>query len=302
MKARQFASFTAATAVCLGLCLSWSTSASAVDISACPFAITAGGTYRVVNDLTAIGTCITITPPASASSITIKLNGFTITGPGTGTAGASGIIAPVPTSKINVDGPGAIVKFGAGIALPFTEGATVERVNVLDNGLGIVVSQGSVSDSVVSGNQGNGVTVGDDSIVSNVTANDNGETGIEVGTESTVSQSTANSNGAGVSAGVRSLVRNTTANDNSDFGITIGIRGTVEQSTANHNGESGIIAEPGSNIKDNTASNNSIGILAHCPATIQQNTAQFNFVGLGLEDIVLSGDGCTLKNNITTGL
>jgi hypothetical protein len=291
MTGRLFALCTAAITLCLG----FSTSASAVDISACPFVITGAGNYRVVKDLSAAsGPCITITPAAFGASITVKLNGFTIRG--ASPSSGAGIIAGIASSTISIVGPGTITNFGAGIALPFTEDAVVKRVIVSRTSLGIVVSQGEVSDSMVTGSLGGGVTVGDKSLVKNVIAADNDGTGIEVGTGSTVSQSTANDNGAGVLAGDKSLVKNTTANDNATFGIRIGARGNVQQSTANNNKEAGIIASVRSNVNKNTANNNAIGIEANCPATVQQNAALGNLT----EDILLRGNGCALKNNVTS--
>ena len=57
------------------------TPAHAENISACPTTVSTSGTYTVTENLTATGTCITIT---AAADVVIDLHGHTITGNGTG--------------------------------------------------------------------------------------------------------------------------------------------------------------------------------------------------------------------------
>jgi hypothetical protein len=55
--------------------------AHAENISTCPITVSASGVYTVTKNLTATGTCITIT---AAANVVIDLHGHTITGNGTG--------------------------------------------------------------------------------------------------------------------------------------------------------------------------------------------------------------------------
>ena len=136
MKGRQCAAFAVVVALLLGS-FAGASGGPANPIGACPFAITAAGTYTVTNDLTAAGDCITITQPLG-DSVTVNLNGFTITGDGTG----SGIIAPNPGRTISVVGPGTITAFFAGVLLDQTTDVTVKRLNVSGAFSGIAVGQG----------------------------------------------------------------------------------------------------------------------------------------------------------------
>jgi hypothetical protein len=265
--------------------------AASSPISSCPFLITGGGTYGLANDVTAIGDCITIAQPLGAS-VTVNLNGFTITGDGTGTA----IVAPNPGRKISVVGPGTITHFDTGVDLFGTTDVTVKRLTVTDAFTGIAVGQGSITDSDVSSSVafGNfGVLAGDKSTVTNVTASNSYFAGIEVGARSSVTQSTAENNILGISAGQKSRVKSSIANGNAVFGIGVDEGGSVTESTANGNGI-GIFGDIGSNINKNTVNENGDGILIGCPGTVQQNT----LTGNSLSDINLIGDGCTVKNNV----
>jgi hypothetical protein len=273
---------------------SWASSANAVSspISACPFSITAGGTYALTNDLVASGNCIEINQPLGAS-VTVNLNGFSIFGDGSGTA----IFAPTVGRKISIVGPGTIAGFTTGIDLSLTTDATVKRLVVGDTTFAaILVGQGSISDSDVSNNFALsvfGVVTGDKSTVKNVIASNVFVTGIQVGASSTVTQSVADNNLVGITAGNKSRVKTSTAND-AAIGIQIGDGGSVTESIAG-GGAEGIHAGVRANINANTVNGQFIGIFATCPGNIQQNT-----VSGGLAPLNLIGEGCTVKNNVIT--
>jgi hypothetical protein len=299
MTRRQCVTFAAVIALCLGIYTS-SFALPANPITACPFAITAGGTYTLTADLTASGDCITIAQPLG-QSVTVALNGFSITGDGSGAA----IVAAPDTTTISVVGPGTISSFFTAVDLFFTTDVTVKRLTVNDAFLGIVFGQGSLYDSVIEGTGFclEGVEAGAKSLVKNVTAT-GCAFGIAVGDGSSVQQSTANSNGLGIAGEEKVLVKNSQASDNALTGIFVGPNGSVSQSVTSRNGgagfsnetKAGIAAGPGSNVNSNTANENVIGIaMPVCPGTIQQNTARDNRVA----DIV-AGTGCTVKKNITT--
>jgi hypothetical protein len=265
--------------------------AASTPISSCPFVITAGGTYGLANDVTSVGDCITIAQPLGAG-VTVNLNGFTITGDGTGTA----VVAPNPGRKISVVGPGAITRFDTGVDLFGTTDVTVKRLTVTDAFTGIAVGQGSITDSDVSSSVAFGsfgVLAGDKTTVTNVTASNSYFAGIEVGARSSVTQSAAENNILGIVAGPKSRVKSSTANGNAVVGIAVDGGSNVSESTANGNGI-GIFGDVGSNINKNTVSANGDGILIGCPGTVQQNT----LTGNSSSDINLVGEGCTVKNNV----
>jgi len=280
----------------IALLLGWwsgGADAASTPILACPFSITVGGTYGLQNDVTASGDCITIAQPIGAS-VTVNLNGFTITGDGTGAA----IVAPNPGRKISVVGPGAIAGFQTGVDLNFTTDVTVKRLNVSDtSAIGIVIGQGSVTDSSLSnsgGSSGVGVATGDRSTVTNVTASDNYIAGIDVGARSSVTQSTADNNLIGILTGEKSRVKSSATRGNFLAGIVLANGSTVTESTISGNDE-GIAGGTGVNVNKNAISGNGVGVDILCPGIVQQNT----FMGNGT-DTVLNGEGCTVKNNTST--
>jgi hypothetical protein len=291
MKGRQYAMFAAVSAALLGSA-TISSGAPANPISACPFTISSAGTYTLVNDLTAAGDCITVDPSAGAS-VTVNLNGFSITGDTTGAAIIA--VSPALKKKVSVVGPGKISAFDVGVNISLFPDVTVKRLTIDNTGIGISVGQGSVYDSTITGS-GFGVYTGGKSLVRNITATGN-LTGIFVGPGSTVDQSTANSNAQGILADDKSLVKNSTANGNTANGIVVGMSGSVTQCTANNNGSAGITGNTKSDINSSTAMTNFDGIVVNCPATVQQNTATGNTD----QDIVLNGSGCTVKKNVVTG-
>lgn len=291
MTRRQCVVFAAVIALCLGTYTS-SVALPTNPITTCPFAITAGGTYTLTADLTASGDCITISPPAGAS-VTVALNGFSITGDGSGAA----IVADPDTRTISVVGPGTISSFFIAVDLSLTTDVTAKRLTVSDAFFGIAFEQGSLYDSVIEGTGlcVAGVGTGPKSLVKNVTVTDC-VFGVVVEEGSSVQQSTANFNGLGILGNEKVLVKNSTANDNALTGILVGPSGSVSQSVTSRNGEVGISAGPGSNVNSNTANENVIGIaMPECPGTIQQNTARDN-----TDADIVAGTGCTVKKNVTT--
>jgi len=271
---------------------SWTSSANGAStpITACPFSITVGGTYSLANDLVASGDCIVIDQPLGAS-VTVNLNGFSIFGDGSGTA----IVAPNVGRKISIVGPGTITGFLVGIDLGFTTDVTVKRMVVSDTTFGgIVVGQGSITDSDVSTNftfNFFGVATGDKSTVKNVTASNGHVVGIQVGANSTVTQSIADNNLNGIIAGNKSRVKTSTAIGNA-FGIQVGDGGSVSESIAGGS-TVGIGAGVKANINANTVNGQFLGISATCPGTIQQNTISGSVAPLNL-----IGEGCTVRNNV----
>ena len=137
------------------------------DAPGFPVTISQPGSYQlsgnlVVNDPTVDAILMTV------NGVTLNLNGFTITGPGSGTGiGIHG--APVggfPSSSVNVVSNGSVTNFGShGIQLD--SGNRVEGVHSFGNG-------------------GEGIHVSDGNIILNNNVNNNGSNGIHIGHSSTV--------------------------------------------------------------------------------------------------------------------
>ena len=188
--------------------------------------ITKPGSYMLAKNITARTqdlkspgpSCIVIV----ADFVTLDLNGYTITGPGSGfgiysTANSSGKYATATVVR-----NGAVANFGRGIALEGAahaandvrlegngvglsfdaSGSSAEKVNILSNGTGILCFGGSgnsVRHSEVSSSGGNGIDLNacpGSSVIGN-TVSGNGGVGITVSCPSVVLQNMASQNGGG---------------------------------------------------------------------------------------------------------
>lgn len=196
----------------------------AQNISACPTTISASGTYTVTANLTATGTCITIT---AAADVAIDLHGHTITGNSTGNAGiidANNGCSPSCQQNIIIAN-GTIKGFsnGSGIILYSTEYATIANMNVKENLDGITFYQ-------------------DYQTVFASQTNKNEDTGMEFleSSNNTVTNSQANRNGGGMDFYYSSnnTVANSQANSNGGDGISsvASTNNTIINSQANGNG------------------------------------------------------------------
>jgi hypothetical protein len=123
-----------------------------------PFKITKSGSYFLAGNL-AVTTKTTTAILVKVANVTINLNGFIISGLGTGSTGV-GIDASAATGVIIANG--TISGYGTGITL--NGNSTVQNVQILNNTAdGIVVSGSAcvVSNSVISGNSGTGLDFSD---------------------------------------------------------------------------------------------------------------------------------------------
>lgn len=231
--------------------------------------ITAPGSYQLDKNLNATGDCLVI----QANFVTIDLNGFTVTGDGTGDGITDGGVARKGIAIRN----GTITGFVDGIDLFFSRGVSVEQVRAFDN-------------------SGDGIRVGFDSMVTGNTAFDNVGNGIFARFGSTVTGNTARSNnGNGIRADGDNTVTGNAARTNSNDGIHVGSGSTVTGNTANDNSGTGIKVSNGSTVTGNTArGNNGNGLEVDCPSNVIGNTATDNDGA----NKVLTDVGCNDINNI----
>ena len=242
-------------------------------ISACPFEITAPGNYVVAKDLTSVGTCISI----GTISVSIDLQGHTLTGNSTG----GGIVAQggaIPPSGTHiVISNGTIQKFGEGILANSVAGPANGAMEIV----GMTIQK----------NGGNGLDLfGGDTVVDSKIV-DNGRDGISIIGEfpSAIVRSTVSGNGADGIAGSSGpvFVIDTVTDNNVMDGIALALGGVPEPgnrvvgSRANGNGGNGIDLGnlPGAVIASTAARNAGAGIVVTCPSEVAGNKAINNGSG-----------------------
>ncbi len=166
-----------------------------------PYVIaTANTSYRLTGSLTAPAGINAIN--VTASSVTIDMNGFSITGPGSSNAAVTGINAS-GEGEVTVEN-GALTGFGTGVNLGF---------------FGIVRN-------VHADSNGNGIHVANNGVVEGCTANNSTQTqetgfGIQCAAACAISGNTTNGNPfAGIQcAGIGCVITGNTAIANGAFGI-----------------------------------------------------------------------------------
>src|SRR5215467_3535879 len=94
--------------------------AASNSVSSCGSVITRSGTWTLTQNLTCTGDGIDV----QAANVILKLNGFTITGPGSNTGTGVLVASSEGTSLNNVTvvGPGTITNFQNGITFQGTHG------------------------------------------------------------------------------------------------------------------------------------------------------------------------------------
>jgi hypothetical protein len=146
-----------------------------------PYKITKSGSYFLAENLAVTGkkgTAIVV----KADNVTINLNGFTISGLGTGSTG-TGIDASAATGVLILNG--TITGYGTGIAL--SSNSTIQNVQILSDaadGVNVAGSSCVVSNSLISGNGGIGLDFADatSGYLNNVlTNNTNVQSGFNMG-------------------------------------------------------------------------------------------------------------------------
>lgn len=247
-----------------------------------PIIINQSGSYRLSSNLTVPADTNGIV--IQADNVTLDLNGFSITGNGSGEGITDNGTAHKGISVRN----GTVVNFHFGINLRSSNQSDVEQIRALNNDhAGILVGDSSI----VSGNvaSGNGASVG------------NG-VGINTGAFTTISRNnTSNNHGDGIGASSDDTIVENTSSGNTANGIDVTPGCTISGNTTDANGGIGIVATNGdgpnnSTISGNTAYlNGTAGIFVNCPANLVGNTALGN--ASGSNNISTNGSGCTRANN-----
>jgi hypothetical protein len=261
----------------------WATGASAagaVNISSCQTLSIPNTVYKLTADISDLscGDCLVV----GANRITIDLQDHSIVKEG----GCQFLFSAIadeftPYDQVVVKN-GSVSHYGVGVLL-----AASTRVSVI----GVTSS----------GNEGNGITTGSNSLVKGSTTEQNGLNGIQVGDRSQVQGCTSRFNGfvgggegGGIRAAFNCLITQNTASNNVGEGIRTQGNCTVSYNIANDNGDDGITAGgddggSGNLVTHNIATGNGdIDYDVRCPSTVTFNTsglgfpASYEFVGTGV--------------------
>ena len=226
------------------------------------FKITLPGSYYLTGNITGVvgkhGIAI------AASGVTLDLNGFDLAGiPAMGAFDGVSVTVSGPTNIAVING--SVRSWGdEGVDLG-TMGATncrVDNVRARGNvGAGISVGEDTVvSNCAVSNNTGSGITAGGRCAISVCTAGGNTAHGISVGFYTTLNSCVATGNGGnGFSLAGSAAVAGCSSSANSGIGIDAGFASTVSHSTTISNVGDGIRCSFGSSILDNTCRQNGNG-------------------------------------------
>jgi hypothetical protein len=223
-------------------------SAAPKEIKNCK-TIHASGSFVLAGNLDATGDCLLI----AADFVSIDLDGYTISGNGTG----SGVRAATDELRKGIRiFNGTIRGFETGIDLgSWGVQVTAEHLHVNGNSnVGIAINgQAVVKDCVVSEN-GDGINVGSRSLVTGNDSSFNTASGIVVGVGSTIIGNTVGVNGNnGLVASNSSTVLNNTAQANTHHGIGVTCASNVMGNTADLNGTNLFLQGTGCNVSGNVA-------------------------------------------------
>ena len=216
----------------------------------------------------------------------------------TGVAGQSGIV--ISTNNVTLDlngfalvgnGSGSGVEIGGGL-----QGVSVRNGLIRAWAVGVSASTASglrFTDLVVANNASSGILGGNDSIVSQCSARQNGDRGIQI-SAGIVSHCTASSNNIGITVSDGSVI-NSSARGNTT-GI-VAIRGLVENSVGSANTGDGIFVSGGKVLNCIARSNTGDGIEALAESIVSGNVCSFNGAGAATG----AGIHCTGDKNHVEG-
>lgn len=278
--------------------------ASAGDNPGYPIQIFASGSYVLTSNLTSPNQN-TGALSISVGGVRIDLNGFTIRGVTTCTAGASSVVC-TPSDGVNplvsasttlgsVTLENGTISNGGGLGADLGSRAIVRNVRFQSNRTGGLRTGllSTVSDCIATENGGIGFEMGSSSRISAVVSGTNGGDGIEAGTASTVLDSTLNANfGHGIDGDQLTISRNT-VNGNQQNGILVNNQATISGNSVMGNAGNGIAcigsSTRGCSVSDNTVNGNSAtGLLLNAGSGYRGNT--------------VNGNGATVSSGIQTGV
>jgi parallel beta-helix repeat protein len=280
-------------------------------LSACA-TIAAPGSYQLSKNLASSSDCLKI----AANNVTVDLNGFAISGAGSGRA-----ITDLGTKRTGlIVRGGTLNHFATGVALAASSDINIDHLRVLNmSGDGIDAGPRSVVSYTQSlSNGGVGISVSGSCIVRSNTVGNNQADGIVTGGYCSVRSNNVFNNalalvGNGISTSSYCDIRDNVASKNKNWGIESAGGSNFSDNTASGNGIpgstptsglfGGIFTGQGSTAASNDASYNIglYGIQGGLNATIADNTASKNRgIGIAVDgNDLLSGD--TASSNTAAG-
>jgi len=222
-----------------------------------PYAITQSGTYRLTSNLTVSATDkngIAI----NVNDVTLDLNGFTITGPSSGTGVG---IRSETGGNIRVLN-GSVASFG-GLGIWISFGAVVDNVRVISNGGKGILIEGAgsrVTDCLVAGNGGGGIELPTNGTVTGNTVTFNTGHGIQTLGGGLVSGNIVSNNTVDGIIAQKSTVRGNTVLSNSSSGIDC-FECTVVGNTSSENTRWGLDLSAFAGYANNVVNGNGSGAI-----------------------------------------
>ena len=243
-----------------------------------PVSITSPGSYILTENLTGTsGSGITIT----SDHVTLDLNGFSLRGSG----GSTGIFVSGNRKALMIRNGSVVNWSSSGIQAGQADHSMFEDLRLEGNGSnGLNAGDGClVRNAVAHNNTGQGLRVGDESIVVDCASRDSTSFGVQSGDGTVIRRVTARENNEdGIRLGSQSLALDCTTRNNSGDGVQAGLASVIIASTAYQNGQSGFrVTGPGSLLRDNTAfGNGQYGYRLAAYALLQENAARLNGQGV----------------------
>lgn len=232
----------------------------------------AGKSYRLTSDLI-ISDENTTGISARSNYLSIDLNGFSIIRSG---------CENITTDCVVPVGNGHGVSSGV-VGL---SGLTVKNGSIVGmgrRGISHLGSQGFFDNLTIRWNQNDGISAGENSVVSNSTVNNNGGGGIIMKAGSIAKNNTSAFNtGIGISTNSSSIVVNNTVSDNIDQGMNVSGGSLVKDNVVSSNGGVGITCRASHLIANSIYNNTGNGIDALIACTISQNMV-FSNDGYGID-------------------
>lgn len=250
-----------------------------------PVTISEAGSYVLTGNIT-VAVNFIHGIEITADGVTLDLNGFTLTGPDSVSAGAG---ISLEANEITVRN-GLVRDFAAGV---------VRLTNEIHGNSSRVIGVTTKSNAVT------GIMLGSNSLVADCIAIENGASGILVKDNSIVRGSTVSGNATvsdqpALQADNNGLITGNTVLNNGDEGILVKGGSAVLGNVVSGNGENGIkVSGAGyaSVVRNNTSSGNTqYGISADGETLISNNSMNDNRTGLGGVDIEPCAT-CTIIDN-----
>jgi hypothetical protein len=188
------------------------------------------GAYVLGRNVAAAGDCFVI----RADFVTLDLDGFVVTGNGTGAAVVEHLAVGVKGTTVR---NGAIRGFVTGIQLGNSSEATIDRVLLTGSSFTAIIAgdTATVTASKVVRN-GGGISLGQRGVVTGSTVNDNQGTGIRVGLGGKVSGNAVGRNSAdGISGAEGALISDNVSRNNTRHGISVDCPSAVIGNTSTNN-------------------------------------------------------------------